>query len=179
MKMHRENKKPVMVILSGFFASETAVYEEEKRLIAKYQNLTNATKGGEGLSGHVFSAEHKNKISKALKKRVRSPEHGANISKAKLGSKMSLGSIEKTRRGNTGKKRTPEQRKAISVRKKLWWAETIFDNLTKTCMTRKEQFGCRQKHNKYGTGRKLTEEHKQKISEANKASWKKRKQENK
>jgi group I intron endonuclease len=55
-----QNLKPIIVTLEecGENWAEREIYH-----ISLYENLTNLTKGGEGLNGYIFTEEHKNKIS--------------------------------------------------------------------------------------------------------------------
>ena len=91
---------PVMTVLEPG-VGETTWAEAETRWIAHYRDngarLTNATDGGEGCVGLVVSAETRAKQSAAKKGRKLPPEH-----------------IEKTRKGNTGQKRTVAQRQNMS-----------------------------------------------------------------
>lgn len=94
-------------------------------------SLLNLTDGAEGLNGHLFSNEHKNKISNALKGKPKTKVHCANLSIAqKNKSPPSTETREKFRQAianrspellqriakiNTGKKRNAEQRERIRL----------------------------------------------------------------
>src|SRR5208337_4297567 len=79
-------------ILIQEFPDEISALEGEKWLIAIYGRvdngtgcLINLTDGGEGLSGHTFSTDHRSKIAATKKDKKRTPfsqEWRANISKA-------------------------------------------------------------------------------------------------
>jgi len=63
----------------------------------------------EGLRGKPKSEEHKQKL-----KKPKSPTHRANLAKSRQGMKLSPQHCEAIRAGNTGKRRTLEQRQKIS-----------------------------------------------------------------
>lgn len=67
-KIKEKGLTPIIQIVK-MFETENDAFDYEKFLIKKYRDegikLTNFTDGGEGLSGHEFSEEHKRKMSKA------------------------------------------------------------------------------------------------------------------
>ena len=92
--------------------------------------LRNLTDGGDGMSGHVFSAEHRAKIGAASKGRTPSPEIRAKISAAQQGrifspehrAKISAANSNpkaetraKMSAANKGRKHSPEARAKISA----------------------------------------------------------------
>ena len=76
--------------------------------------LRNRTDGGEGLSGMLFSKEHKNKISLSLKGKKHSEEHRRKNGEAKKGKKLS--EEHKRKLGESGRKfrHSEETKKKIS-----------------------------------------------------------------
>lgn len=112
--------------------------EEAKRveiaLIARHQNLTNMSSGGEGGSGVWFSNERRTAHSARMRERYKSPEarakHGEvtragwnksgareRASAASKGRKHSAESREKIRRLNLGKKHSPESYAAGALKR--------------------------------------------------------------
>ena len=95
--------------------SEEQAHAKEIELIAFYGRringgcLTNATDGGEGVSGYKPSEETRRKISASKRGKKHSDDHRRKISIALTGRKMSAESIEKTASANRGRKRTPVQ----------------------------------------------------------------------
>jgi hypothetical protein len=71
---------------------EKEALNREVSLIASMRSagivLCNVTKGGEGLSGHKFTEEHKGKLREARKKYVVSDETKAKMSAARKGMKL-------------------------------------------------------------------------------------------
>jgi hypothetical protein len=94
--------------------TEDQAHAKEVELIAFYGRrvnggcLTNATDGGEGVSGYKPSEETRRKISAAKRGKKHSDDHRRKMSIALTGRKMSAESIEKTASANRGRKRTPE-----------------------------------------------------------------------
>ncbi len=95
--------------------SEEQSHAKEIELIAFYGRhnlggcLTNATDGGEGVSGYNPTLETREKIGASKRGKSLSEEHRHALSKSLNGRKMSAESIEKTASANRGRKRTPEQ----------------------------------------------------------------------
>lgn len=73
-------------------------------------NLTNHTKGGEGLIGHAHSEETKNKLKNALTGRSLSKEHKEKLHLAGLGRKHTEETKQKLRIKHLGKKMSNEAR---------------------------------------------------------------------
>lgn len=152
--------------------------EKEIELIAFYGRrdlnngtLVNMTDGGDGLSGHVFSEDHKKKIgekhkgrifsedtrrkmSVSAKSKILTEDHKQNISKALIGNKYSLGfkHTEETKKkvSEAGKGRQPMLGKNHSEETKIQIAKAM-------------------------KGRFVSEETKLKMSIAGKKHWEERK----
>jgi hypothetical protein len=113
-KAIREGVEVLREILFDGLTEEQA-HAKEVELIAFYGRringgcLTNATDGGEGVSGYKPSALTRRKISDAKRDKPLTTEHRNKISKALAGRKRSAESIEKTASANRGRKRTPVQ----------------------------------------------------------------------
>lgn len=82
----------------------------------------NMTAGGDGIRDYVPTIEHRQRLSRAMKGRTRSPEHCAAIAIAKLGDKnpmhgkkLSEEHRSKISKSNKGKRRSDEARKKISA----------------------------------------------------------------
>lgn len=75
----------------------------EINTIAKYKNILNQTKGGQGHLGLSLSESHKNKISKSLKGRKIPEKQKKYLSKIMTGRKMSLEIRNKIRDANKGR----------------------------------------------------------------------------
>ena len=104
-------------------------YMERKAIAAfgtKVPHGYNVTEGGEGALGRPASDRQKAAVSAALKGKTRSPEHSANIAKAKIGTKHTEEAKRKI--GAWGKGRTisleARERIAASKRGKPRSAET-------------------------------------------------------
>lgn len=94
--------KPALRILESGTESWA---DAERRWIARYRSdgadLTNATVGGEGITGMRFSAETRAKMSAAKRGRKLSPEH-----------------VEKVATANRGKRRAPDVIEKIQAKRK-------------------------------------------------------------
>lgn len=127
----------------------------------------NLTVGGDGLSGYVFTEEHKEKLRKASKGRKQSPE-----------------SIEKTRRANLGRKHTKEQIEkrnksrlkngnyivSEETRQKLRNKKHSEESKKKIGEANKDKIVSQETRDKIGKAHKgkiISEEQKQKLREAN------------
>jgi hypothetical protein len=75
--------------LEAFDLERDLIARFGRRDLCEYGLLTNLTNGGEGLSGHIFTEEHKAKIAAAHKGRVVSEETRAKLSKARRGKRAS------------------------------------------------------------------------------------------
>lgn len=74
--------------------------------------LTNLTSGGEGLSGHVFTPDHRKKIGDASRGIKRSPETCARMAESRKG--VSCEHLKKLSEGRKGKRLSEEHRKKLS-----------------------------------------------------------------
>lgn len=72
-------------------------------------NLCNYTNGGEGTSGYSLTEEHKAKISKANKGRIKTEEWRDNLSKSQKGRPCNRKAVDASILVNKGKKLTAEQ----------------------------------------------------------------------
>lgn len=127
-KVHASGNACGIVVLEECM-DESALNSAEIRWIAHGRaqgwQLTNATDGGEGVTGLRMSEEtkaklsaankgrkltdaHRAKMSAAMKDRYFSPEHRARISAAQKGRKLSPERIDQLRQANMGRKNTPE-----------------------------------------------------------------------
>lgn len=75
----------------------------------------NASLGGEGSTGHRWSAESRAKQSARLKGRKQSPEFAARRTSMRIGSKHRPESIEKMRAAKVGKKLTDDRKKKAAL----------------------------------------------------------------
>ena len=95
--------------------TEPEAHAKEVEVIAFYGRranggcLTNATDGGEGVSGYKPTPETMEKIAAKKRGMPLSDDHKKKISSALIGRVMSKESVEKTASANRGKKRSPEQ----------------------------------------------------------------------
>ena len=80
-------------------SDEATAFELEKGLIKRFRamgyKLTNMTNGGEGMSGYVYTDEHREKQRKASTGRKQSKESIEKTRQAKIGKKLSPKHIEK------------------------------------------------------------------------------------
>ena len=163
----RENVK-VHFLHKGLTEEETICWEKYWiKYLGRKDNgtgqLTNHTDGGEGLSGHIMSAEHKENLSKALKGRIKDPfskEHRKNIGKALKGKGL-------------GKKKSKEHRRKISdAQKGKILSKEIKCKMREAAKGRKHTEETKRRISKankgLGLGRKLSEETKRKIGETRK-----------
>lgn len=90
--------------------SEEAAFDLERKMIAEIgrEKLCNLTDGGDGTSGHVHSAEVREKIREITKARLSRPETKARMSEAQTGRKHSSETLEKIRAAHLGKLRSAE-----------------------------------------------------------------------
>jgi group I intron endonuclease len=83
------NKQEPEIVILEQYNSEAELPQAEADMIAYYRfigaDLTNATDGGEGMSGYRHTEEEKKRRSEANKGRVKTPEECANISASKMG----------------------------------------------------------------------------------------------
>ena len=95
--------------------TEEQAHAKEIELIAFYGRwinggcLTNATDGGEGVSGYTASIETRLKISASKRGRPLTADHRRKISRALIGRKMPPDAVKRIADANRGKKRTKEQ----------------------------------------------------------------------
>jgi len=98
-------------------ADKADLSTEERRLIAEHRAtgyaLTNATDGGDGLSGRKFTPEHRAKISQALRGRSRPRWIIEAMSAARRGRHHSEETKLKISKGGIGRKRPPKSAEAI------------------------------------------------------------------
>lgn len=88
--------------------------------------LTNLTEGGTGSSGHIWTEESKQKLSKTIKGRKHSKEHVRKIAEAQMGkvgsnrgkkfSKEWCDNMSKSQKGCNGRKKTQEEKDKISLK---------------------------------------------------------------
>lgn len=164
-----KDNRPTVVLIAENLTEEEA-FEIECWQIAiarKYGiKLCNLTDGGEGISNpspetrEKLSIAHKNLSQEArenmsIAAKNISPEIRKQMAKHFVGKKQSVEHIEKRRKANTGKKRTPETCSKISTANKNPSEET----------RRKQR----------DAANNMTPEHKKRISEGLLRSWKKRK----
>jgi group I intron endonuclease len=148
------DQRPIIEVIEE--SNEENWQERERFWIAEYKergyNLTNVTKGGEGLHGYKFSKEHKQKLSDALK--------GNNRWLGKKHTEETKRKMSKNMRGennpNYGKRFSKEYRQKLSD------AQRGRKHTEKV----KKKISHSAKGNTYGKGYKQTEEHKRKIAEA-------------
>ncbi len=164
--------------------------EAEQKWIAHFlangADLTNATKGGEGVVGLVFSDATRAKMAAAKKGRKQtpeavekgriakighpvSPETRAKISAAKKGYKHSDETRAKMR-GRKGWQHTPEAREKISTAGRHPMSEETKQKLREQRQGKKLSEEHRQKLSEAKKGRTLSEEHKAKIR-ASSGGW--------
>jgi hypothetical protein len=133
-------------ILVEFHPTEVDAFEAEKFLVAYYGRqdlgtgiLRNRTDGGEGLSGLVFSPDHRRKLRNAAKNRKVSPETRQRHRELMLGNtcwkNRTAESIEKIRlaansqwAAKTDRTQSTETRKRRSEAITEWWAARKRDN---------------------------------------------------
>ncbi len=112
----RQGLEPVIELIEVVPAGEDW-QTRERYWIAYYReqgcDLTNATDGGEGLTGYAPSEETRKKLSQAKKGKKHSPEHIEKIRQANLGKNPSPQTIKSVRLANTGKKHSPEHREKL------------------------------------------------------------------
>ncbi len=109
-------------ILVFYRDSEIEAFETEIKWIKSLRDsgarLVNLTDGGEGACGNILSEETKKKMSesaKGVKKQPFTKEHKENLSKAKIGKKLSQHQIDQRTKGQTGLKRSEATRKKLSI----------------------------------------------------------------
>lgn len=101
------------IIHSGL--SESEAHAEEIKLIALHGRasdggcLTNVTTGGEGVAGYRPSPETIEKVAKKKRGVPLTAEHREKISRALIGRKMPPDAVKRIANANRGKKRTKEQ----------------------------------------------------------------------
>ncbi len=121
-KATREGVNVLVEILFDGLTEEQA-HAKEVELIAFYGRringgcLTNATDGGEGVSGFRHSIETKQRISSSKTGRRNSKSHNEKISASKVGFKMPRYAIEKSATAHVGKKHSEESIKKMSSAK--------------------------------------------------------------
>jgi hypothetical protein len=148
------NLKPIMELVEEipFECWE----EREKFWIPYYRSigckLTNATDGGEGVVGKVYTTEERQRMSDAQKGKKLSEETKRKIGESSKGRKLSEESRKKISLANKGRQLTEEQRKKLSESLK----NRKFSDIALANMAEGQR------------GRKHTEEEKRKISEGNK-----------
>lgn len=121
---------------------EATAFEQERARISEYEDLTNSTYGGAGMTGFVhseetrrywsetrkgrrMSEEAKAKISAALKGRKKSPEHAAKVGAASAAGRVRNGykpteiTLAKKRASMLGRKDTAEVRARKSTAQQL------------------------------------------------------------
>jgi group I intron endonuclease len=150
------NKQPEILILEE--ANNNNINELEKWYIAYFKSigvkLTNMTNGGDGLQGHIFSSEHKTKISKANKgkkckwtleginnikmanSKPRSEEFKEKIREIRLGSKWSDNTKKKISESNKGKHNENNRKRCIKqIDKKTGEIINIFKSINEAALS--------------------------------------------
>jgi hypothetical protein len=129
MKILRNNKQPIIYRLQENLTNND-VNNLEKfyiKLIGrkdlKLGPLVNLTDGGDGDSGRVFSKEHCNKISIALKQYEKTDSHCENIGKSKKGKNYFNGFTFNEYFGEEKAKEIKEKRKILGPGKTKKWSE--------------------------------------------------------
>jgi hypothetical protein len=133
-KSANEGNQPEIILLEET-NNETELNKLEKWYIAYFKSigvkLTNLTDGGDGLSGHIFSTEHKNKISenrkgkytitqehinilKMANTRPRSEEFKARRKEIRTGAKWSEEVKKKISESNKGKHHVSKRQKHVN-----------------------------------------------------------------
>ncbi len=104
------NKHGVIVEIIYANLTENEAFSLEVKTISEIgiASLTNQTKGGEGLSGLIFTDEHRRKIGIANKGKKRSPESIARMLNARIGRKLSEEHKRKLSQSHKGKPKTQE-----------------------------------------------------------------------
>ena len=107
----------VKMVATGL--DEQEAFKLERTRIQFWRNagvdIANFTDGGEGLSGHKFSAAHKEKLSLAHKGRPLQNEHKLKLSISTKGRKKTTEAIARSAASRKGKKATDEARKNMSL----------------------------------------------------------------
>jgi len=141
----KEDLKPYAKILREVPANEWKMHEIEIIAEAKKKghNLVNSTLGGEGVKSHVFTEEHKRRLSESHKGGV--PWN--------LGTHLTKEHKEKISLANRGYSHTEESKKKMSDKIKLSWEKRNYRMSEKQIEARKNRGP-------------LSEETKRKISQA-------------
>jgi len=115
--------KDFTVTILAKWPTEKEAFEHEIFLIETFKlmsvSIVNLSKGGEGASGVVPSAETRKKMSVASKGRRKSEETKAKMSAAAKGVKKSTEHLEKMRQQNLGKKANEKQLAALTAHRHL------------------------------------------------------------
>ena len=105
------------VEILAHWENEEDAFTHEKFLIKTFRELgfqlVNATDGGEGMSGAVFSAETREKIGATFRGKKLTPEHRKKLSVVKIGKKRSKECCERLSEIMTGRKVSPETKTKI------------------------------------------------------------------
>lgn len=137
--------------------------------------LTNATVGGSGVIGYVFTDEARKKISKSSKAKWKDDNFRDKVISARLaaGYKHPAGTIEKMRKNMTGVKRSPEACARIGLSKKgTRLSDAHKDRISNTLKGRvfseeeKAKISSGLKGNKNQLGKKASERTREKLREA-------------
>lgn len=131
-KALKEGKVPEIILLEK--TNKDNINEKEKHYISYFKKagikLTNLTDGGDGLQGHIFSEEHKEKISQNRKGKYittqehinaikmanshpRSEEFKLNLKQKRTGTKWSEETKKKISESNKGKHNNNNRQKPI------------------------------------------------------------------
>ena len=164
-------KHGVAIEIVAYFFTEEAAFDHEIQMIAEYRRLSqplcNLTDGGDGISGLVFTEEHRANLSAARVKRTTSAETRAKMSASMMGKKHTPETVEKVRKANIGKVVSAETCAKISASKKgtVTSAETK-EKLSRAGIGRIVSAETRAKIGAKHKGKIVTEEARAKLSKA-------------
>jgi len=166
------------VDILAYWSTEAEAFEHEEILIKCFRKmgyeLVNRTDGGEGLAGHIHTAETRTKMS--IRARSRAPSSAETRAKISIAAKNRIVSLEtriKLAEAGKGRVHTDEDRAKMSVAAK---ARTPMSAETKAKMSvaakaRSASTEFREMISKRNKGRIRSEETKAKMSAARKAKY--------